>query len=446
MSGRAGASVLALGALAVLLGAPGCHRRGEPTRSGTDQRAPDPSLRRDLALTPAQAEYLAKLAANADAHPDDAQARKASGLAHMRFALSGVLSLRERAELDLEAALRLDRDDRELARALGRFYNMRAVERDGSKAAAQIEAYRAYLGEVAVGEMRSEQFVAYAFSQLGHILELRNRGRLLAAYGVVKQLEDQLRERTTRAPDDIELLAVAGNFSFFFAGNIPSGKKQRVRDAVNYFTQLRARWSQLREGARDPEQCPNTYENFMFELAEGHVTLGELDRARPIYEELTQLREPITRPKQQIAFVAAERLRNLDYYDGKLELMPPWPSDLGNCVVCHAYTSEVPLTTLYSREPLTLDDMPRVESKPIPSTARVPDEVRAILGEHCSRCHGDDGAAESFANFDSDAAALLHSAAIGRRVAAGEMPPDQPLPPGIGEVLTRWAAGEAPAP
>ncbi len=412
----------------------GCRASPESVR-----RPPEQSLRRDLALTDEQAAYLARLAAAADAAPDDAAARKASGLAHMRFTLSGVVSLRERAELDLEAALQLDREDRELARALGRFYNMRAVERDGSKAAAQIDAYRAYLGDVAVDDMRSEQFVAYAFSQLGHILELRDRGRVLAAYGAARELEQQLRARTTADPDDIELWAVAGNFSFFFAGNIPSGKRDRVRDAVGYFTHLRARWGQLRAGARDPEQCPNTYENFMFELAEGHGTLGQLAEARPIYQELVVVREPITRPKQQIAYVAAERLRNLERYSGKLELMPPWPSDVGNCVVCHAYTSDVPLNTLYTLEPVTLDDMlgPTVV-KPTPRVQTVPPPVRAVIERHCEPCHARGGEAEPFASFASDAALLLHSDAIVRRVTAGEMPPDQPLPAEAARILLDW--------
>ncbi|MFO0635318.1 MAG: cytochrome c [Nannocystaceae bacterium] len=406
--------------------------------------AVDPTLRHDLELSAVQAEYLQRLAAAADAHPDDAALHKASGLAHMRFALSGVLSLQARAERDLEIALRLEPGDRELARALGRFYNMRAVERDGSKATAQIEAYRAYLGDVEVARMSSEQFVAYAFSRLGQLLELRNRGRMLAAYGVVRQLEAELRARTEADPNDLELWAVAGNFAFFFAGNIPTGKRERVRAAIGYFTRLRERWNELRPGARDPEHCPNTYENFMFELAEGHLALGELEHARPIYRELAVPHEPVTRPKQQIAFVAAERLRNLERYAGKMELMPPWPSDVGNCVVCHAYTSEVPLTTLYTLAPLTLDDMgPATARKPVPTVDAVPDAVREVIARACGRCHAEGGIADPFARLQGDAALLLHSAAIGRRVAAGEMPPDQPLDPADAAVILGWL-GRAP--
>ncbi len=406
------------------------------TRGATPARAPDPTLRRDLALTPTQARYLAELAAAADAAPEDGAALRASGIAHMQFTLSGVLSLRDRAERDLEAALRLRPDDRELARALGRFYNLRAVERDATKASAQVAAYRAYLGELSVPQMNSAQFVGYAFSQLGHILELRDAGRMLAAFAAVRDLEGHLRERTAAHPDDLELWAVAGNFAFFFAGNIPTGKRERVETAVRYFTRLRERWDELRAGARDPEQCPNTYENFMFELAEGHVTLGQLDAARPIYQALVEVRAPVTRAKQQIAYVSAERLRNLDRYSGKFELMPPWPSDVGNCVVCHSYTSDVPLTTLYSLEPMTLDAMPRgTVSKPV-ADAEVPDTVRAIVAAACLSCHVDGPGTIAL---DDDDALLAHRGAIGQAVASRQMPPRTALAAAEIDALVAWA-------
>ncbi len=414
------------------------------THASVQVRAPNPALRRDLQLTDAQAHYLAALADTADANPQDGAALRASGLAHMQFTLSGVLSLRDRAERDLEAALRLRPDDRELARALGRFYNLRAVERDASKASEQVAAYRAYLGELAVPELNSAQFVGYAFSQLGHILELRDAGRMLAAFAAVHDLEDHLRERTRANPDDLELWAVAGNFAFFFAGNIPGGKRERVETAVHYFTRLRERWDELRAGARDPEQCPNTYENFMFELAEGHVTLGQLEQARPIYRELVEVRAPVTRAKQQIAYVAAERLRNLERYKGKFELMPPWPSDVGNCVVCHSYTSDVPLTTLYSLEPMTLDDMPKGNAdKPIgtmvPSSdaGPIPAEVRALLEAACLTCHAHGLAPLAL---EDDAALFAHRTAIGRVVAAGQMPPRERLSVEQIDMLVGWAA------
>ena len=323
-------------------------------------------LRRDLALTAEQAAFLRNLADRADAHPQDFAARKASGLAHMRFCLSGVLSLRDRAEQDLEAAFALDPSDREVTRSLGRFYNLRAVAGDASKAERQVEVYRVHLGDAAVEQMGASQFVAWSFAQLGEILARRNRGRLLDALRTIEALEQRLADRVAAHPDDIEMRALAGNFAFFFAGNLPFGKRARVEQAVAHFEVLRARWDELRAGARDEHECPNTRENFMFELAEGYLALDRADAAAPIYEELRTIRPPVTRAKEQIAHVASERLSGLAHYAGSMELMPPWPSDVGNCVVCHAYTSDVPLTSLHVRAPIRLDDIPSAaRPKPI---------------------------------------------------------------------------------
>ncbi|HWB82366.1 MAG TPA: hypothetical protein VG755_45690 [Nannocystaceae bacterium] len=337
-------------------------KRSEPPR-------PRPQVeqhRRDLALTDEHAQFLRELADRADAHPQDFAARRASGLAHMRFCLSGVLSLRDRAELDLEAAFALDPSDREITRSLGRFYNLRAVAGDASKAEQQVAVYRAHLGDTPIEQLSTSQFVAWSFSQLGEILARRNRGRLLDALRTIEALEERLAERVAAHPDDIELRALAGNFAFFFAGNVPFGKRARVEQAVAHFEVLRARWNELRAGARDEHECPNTRENFMFELAEGYLALDRADAAAPIYEELTAIRPPITRAKEQIAHVANERLSGLAHYAGSMELMPPWPSDVGNCVVCHAYTSDVPLTSLHVRAPIRLDDIPSAaRPKPI---------------------------------------------------------------------------------
>ncbi len=325
--------------------------------------APTP-YRRDLKLTDAQADALGALAAEADEHPSDVAALKRSGLAHMRFALSGVLPLRDRAEQDLEAAFALDPQDKELTRTLGRFYNLRAVGGDDTKAQMQERVYAAHLGEASVDQMPTSAFVAYSFSRLGAILSERNRGQLVGALAKIKALEAELQAATQRDPNDLELKALAGNFAFFFAGNVPFGRRDRVEAAVGYFEPLRARWTELRRGARHPGECPNTYENFMFELAEGYTVLERLDEAREVYGELAQVRPPRTRAKEQIAFVSAERLRNLDRYAGEMDLMPPWPSDVGNCVVCHSYDADVPMTSLYSIEPLVLDDVPRGQVAP----------------------------------------------------------------------------------
>lgn len=324
---------------------------------GRDTAVPE-GQRRDAELTARQAAHLEALAARADANPRDYTARRASGLAHMRFTLSGVLRLQERAEADLEAAFALDASDPELLLSLGRFYNMRAVEGDASKAATQVEVYEALLGDEAPMEMDARRFGAWSFYQLGRILADKNRGNLLGALAKVESLEETLRARTEAFPQDVEMFALAGNFAFFFAGNVPFGQEARVEAAVRYFERVRADWDAMTPRARDPEHCPNTYENFMFELAEGYAVLERAEEASAIYRELASIRPPITRAKEQIAFVSRERLRNLEHYLGEDELMPPWPSDIGNCVVCHAYRSDVPLTSLYAVEPITLEGIP----------------------------------------------------------------------------------------
>jgi hypothetical protein len=325
-------------------------------------------LRRDLELTDEQRTALSQLAAEADAKPNDAGARKRSGLAHMRFTLEGVLSLRDRAEKDLEAAFRLAPADKDVTRSLGRFYNLRAVAGDYTKAELQVEVYRAHLGDTPVEQMSSSQFVAYSFSQLGEILGSKNRGRMIEALRKIEALEERLAARVREHPDDIEMRALAGNFAFFFAGNVPLSQRRRVEEAVGHFLVLRERWSELRVGARDPDECPNTYENFMFELAEGLLVLDRLEEAAAIHRELARIEPPVTRAKELIAAVSAERLRNAARYAGEMDLMPPWPSDVANCVVCHSYTSEVSLQSLHAIEAIRLADVPTTAvPKPTPA-------------------------------------------------------------------------------
>jgi hypothetical protein len=407
-------------------------------RSDEGSRNPGP-LRRDQALTEAQAEYLARLAARADADPGDYEALKASGMAHMRFTLSGVLSLQPRAERDLEAAFALDRGDPQLSRSLGRFYNMRAVAGDDSKAAMQVEVYDALLGDARPADMDSRAFVAWSFRALGEVLSHKNRGRLMKALSTVKELEAELEARTAAYPDDIEMFALAGNFAFFFAGNLPFGKKERIEAAVGYFETLHERWDDMRPGARDPDHCPNTYENFMFELAEGWTVLGRTTEAEAMYRELAEPRPPVTRAKEQIAYVSAERLRNLSQYVGRMDLMPPWPSDVGNCVVCHSWTSDIPLDTLHSVEPITLDAIPsRAVPKPVITATHVPPPAREIVDARCVPCHRRGGEAESFADFTSDEGVIAAGRSIVRRVDAGEMPPSGPLSDEEAAALRDW--------
>lgn len=410
-------------------------------------RAPEPtsSVREELSsdreLTAAQTRYLAELADIADRAPHDRAALKASGMAHLRFTLSGVLSLQARAEADLERAFRIDAHDPELNRVLGRFYNLRAVEADDSKADMQVTVYGALLGSKPLEELDSRAFVAWSFFQLGQVLVEKKRGNLVAALGTVKRLEAELERRTRAAPDDMELFALAGNFAFFFAGNIPFGRHERVVQAVRYFETLRANWTTLRFGARDPEHCPNTYQNFMFELAEGYTVLGESAKARVLYEELSAVEEPRTRAKEEIAYVAAERLRHHDAYLGKMELMPPWPSDIGNCVVCHTYSRDVPLTSLYSVEDVSLRDVPsNAIPKPVNPVVEIPAEIRRIVDIHCIYCHSRGGEAEADADFAFDEGILARIPKIRRRVAAGEMPPDRPLSSSERQALVGWSA------
>ena len=123
----------------------------------------------------------------------------------------------------------------------------------------------------------------------------------------------------------------------------------RVERAVTHFEVVQQRWAEMRSGARSESHCPNTRENFMFELAEGYLVLGRLDEARALHDSLTQVSAPVTTAKQQIAEVSAERRDHAEDYAGDMKLMPPWPSDVGNCVVCHAWTRDVPVDSLYTR-------------------------------------------------------------------------------------------------
>jgi len=454
--------------LSSIVAVAGCHSKpaGHPLR---DNQSPAQHTRRDLELSAEQQGYLDGLAAAADEQPDDFEALRRSGLAHMTFTLAGVLRLQQRAEQDLEAAFALDPSDRLLNRSLGRFYNMRAVDGDYSKAEMQVRVYTALLG----GEgddpetipdpmtMSDEDFVAYSFFMLGRILTDKNRGRNLQALAKVKTLEQQLADRVAAQPDVIEFRALAGNFAFFFAGNIPLERERRVRDAVAYFEVLRARWDELRPGARHPGHCPNTRENFMFELAEGLLVLERADEAAPIYRELTAIGEPRTRAKERIAQVAEDRLAHLSSYAGDMRLMPPWPSDGSNCVVCHAWTSEVGLASLYTLAPL--EPLPsKAMRKPVASLIslgegetdgnhgddvtiagreRLPAALASLIEARCAPCHFADGQVVDI--LDLSTAATIEARAdaiVERTVDDGDMPPDGGLDEDALGLIGTWAA------
>jgi hypothetical protein len=413
---------------------------GHPSRA---LDGPQAHTRRDLDLSAEQEAYLAELAAAADARPDDFAARRASGLAHMQFTLAGVLRLRDRAERDLEAAFALDSSDAELNRSLGRFYNLRAVAGDFSKADMQVKVYAALLGEREPTSMDDSAFVAYSFFMLGQILADKNRGNNLKALRKVGELEDQLAERVRRQPDNVEFRALAGNFAFFFAGNIPLERERRVGEAVAYFELVRERWDELRPGAKHPTHCPNTRENFMFELAEGLMVLERGSDARPIYEELTQITTPRTRAKELIAHVASERLRNFDDYLGEMRLMPPWPSDVGNCVVCHAWSSDVGFESLYAVESISLEDVPsQAQLRPITPADEiaeaVPENVAELIERECGPCHFAGGEAVDLLDLSDAATIQRQASSIVMRVDAGEMPPNGGLDEQQRALLRAW--------
>lgn len=453
MIGRKTLSLLALALVLACTGKP----KGHPS---LDVEGPQTHTRRDLELSAEQEQALAELAARADANPNDFAARKASGLAHMNFTLAGVLRLQARAEQDLEAAFALDSTDRQLDRSLGRFYNLRAVAGDWSKADMQVRVYHALLGDQDPMAMSTEDFVAYSFFQLGRILTKKNRGKNLDALAAVGELEEQLAARVAQAPENIELHALAGNFAFFFAGNIPLARERRVREAVEYFTVVRARWADMRPGARDPDHCPNTRENFMFELAEGHMVLGETEQARVIYGELADISGPRTRAKELIAHVAYERLRNFDEYVGDMRLMPPWPSDVGNCVVCHAWNAEVPLDSLWVIEPIRPEDVPsKAEYKPvgawlvgaeaavaisdgkIEGREQLPEPLASLIERECAGCHIPGPSGYVMGGLDLSRAESVIEAAerIAEQVGLGQMPPKRRLSAEDSEIVRAWA-------
>jgi tetratricopeptide (TPR) repeat protein len=329
-------AILALVTTAVLVA---CR----PTTADHPDLPPPP----EPALTAEEETELQELEAALATSPDDSAAHRRAGLAYMWLTLSGHHSMREKAETHLERAFELDPDDNTVTRSLGRFYNMRTVAGDYAKAEMQVKAYHALLGDTPPLEMSHRGFVAWTFFQMGRALTAYNRGKLIRALRTVRVLEKTLKKRVEKDPTNVELRALAGNFAFFFAGNLPTRKRTRVRTGVEHFDYARANWERMRKGARDPVHCPNTYENFMFELAEGHLILKQLDAARSIYEELAQSREPLNPAREQVAALSRERLDNLEAYAGDMGLMPPWPSDEANCVVCHAGRAEVSERTLY---------------------------------------------------------------------------------------------------
>lgn len=389
-------------------------------------------------LSPDAETELDQLRAAARAAPDDYAAHKALGLRLMEHTLSGVLPLQAEAERTLERAFALRDDDEQLLRSLGRFYNMRAVEYDFSKADAQVRVYAALLGNEDPQAMSVSHFVAHGFFMLGRIIQAADEGHRLRALGLLRDLERTLARRTAAQPDNVELAALAGNFALFFAGSVPVGRRKRLRRGAAHFEFVKAHWSDMRPGARDQWRCPNTYENFVFELAEAQLALGHSSRAQEIYEELSQVRGPVTRGKELIAAASRHRLEHLPAYTGRLELMPPWPSDVGNCIVCHAYTGQLPTQTLWIAPGLEFDlaaTPTEAEPRPIgtPNSDRPPprDDPETAMAEPlrriCGACHAPGGEAHHILDLSDPTAVAGARAAILEAIESGSMPPDRPL-------------------
>jgi hypothetical protein len=216
-----------------------------------------------------------------------------------------------------------------------------------------------------------------------------------------------------------------------------------VAEAVAYFEVVREHWDELRPGAKHPTHCPNTRENFMFELAEGLMVLERGSEARPIYEELTQITTPRTRAKELIAHVASERLRNFDDYLGEMRLMPPWPSDVGNCVVCHAWSSDVGFESLYTVETISLADVPsQAQFRPITPGGEiaktVPEDVAELIERECGPCHFAGGEVVDLLDLSDASTIQRQASSIASRVDAGEMPPDGGLDEQQRALLRAW--------
>ncbi len=187
----------------------------------------------------------------------------------------------------------------------------------------------------------------------------------------------------------------------------------------------------------------------MFELAEGLTILKEKNSASKIYQELSEI-PPETMAKQQIAEVSRERLQHLDQYLGNMKLMPPWPSEAGNCVICHAKKAEVSIHTLYTKEsfvtappkefpkhPKSNFDAKKCTSKE-PSQAPIPEGLNDFLHNHCSPCHFPGGRMHDLIPLDDSALVRGCSEEILETVDEDVMPPQVPLIGSEKQRLMSW--------
>ncbi|MEE9381853.1 MAG: hypothetical protein V3V08_00365 [Nannocystaceae bacterium] len=417
--------------------------------SAPDLRGPDDVTE----LTSDQRAHIRALVGTAAESPQDFTAQKIAGFALMHLTLSGALHLQRHAELHLERAYELRQDDAELNRTLGRFYNMRAVDHDFSKSAWQQRVYASLLGEQSPRRMSDAHFIAYSFFSLAELIRLADQHKLLRAFSRLRQLERDLEDRVHANPDDVELRALAGNFALFFAGEVPVGRRRRIDRGIRHFEFVRRHWDRMGASAKDPQHCPNTYENFMFELAEAHLARDHEAQARQIYQELARVRSPRTRAKELIAAVSEHRLAYLGSYRGDLRLMPPWPSDVGNCVVCHSYTGEIPEHSLRVHSPLHLDRLPTAAVPKPADTARLvaakivtiatdypatAAPLLALIRLRCASCHFPGGRAAGTIDLSRYKSVMHQADAISETVADGTMPPTTPLSTDERRTLSEW--------
>lgn len=317
-------------------------------------------------LSKVQQKYLLGLKKRCAESNDGFEELISAGYAYMFLTLAGHLSLQDTAEYYLEKAFLIDSTDIDLNRTLGRFYNIRMVDLDFSKAEMQVRVYRAMLGNKSVDEMSEMEFVSWTFFQMGQAILYQSKKRVIKALGTVHTLEKNIRMRISKEPKNVEFHALGGNFAFFLGGNIPFGKRRRTRKGINYFEYVHDHWKEMRPGARNTIHCPNTYKNFMFELADAYLIKGKTAEAKKLYIELAVITKPRTRPKEIIAEICKERIKNADQYRGDYNLMPPWPSDKGNCIVCHSYNADLPMGSLYSKDPIDISTIPsQAEDKPV---------------------------------------------------------------------------------
>ena len=308
------------------------------------------SLPGEPLLTDSQRELFQELEAQYAAAPDDFDVVYDAGMNYMWLTLSGNLSFQEKAEFYLVKAFELDPGHKDLSRSLGRFYNMRMVELDFSKADKQVEVYTAFLEGKPVEELDDSEFVAWSFYQMARAIRFNEEGHPFKALRSIKDLETNIRDRVEKQPENVEFRALGGNFALFLAGNVPSKQRRRVREGIAYFEFVRDNWEDMRPGAGNTFLCPNTYQNFMFELADAYLVDRQVDEAREIFSELSEVTGTVTRPKEIMAALSMERTVNAEWYRGNKKLMPPWPSDVGNCVVCHSYDTDFPMDSLFVRE------------------------------------------------------------------------------------------------